>query len=71
MTENYIFESGMQRENINNGYLGIGQPSDVSGIVLFLMSDRAEKISGQDFLIDGGSYVENIGNGSHIAERNI
>ena len=34
--------------------LGEGQPEDVSGAVLFLLSDRARWITGTDFVIDGG-----------------
>ena len=58
MTENYLNESGMPRENIKTGYLGIGKPQDVSGMVLFLLSNRSEHISGQDFIIDGGYLIE-------------
>ena len=42
-------------ENVIEGHLlGIGQPEDISGIVLFLLSDRARWITGQDFVVDGG-----------------
>lgn len=34
--------------------LGYGQPQDVSGMVLFLLSDRARWITGTDFIVDGG-----------------
>lgn len=34
--------------------LGIGQPDDVSGAVLFLLSDRAKWITGTNIIIDGG-----------------
>ena len=34
--------------------LGFGEPADVSGVVLFLLSDRARWITGNDFLVDGG-----------------
>lgn len=34
--------------------LGIGQPEDVSGMVLFLLSDRAKWITGTNIIIDGG-----------------
>ena len=54
MTDNYLNDSGMLRENISTGYLGVGKPQDVSGMVLFLLSSCAESISGQDFVIDGG-----------------
>lgn len=42
-------------EEINkNHLLGIGKPSDVSGTVLFLLSDRANWITGTDIIVDGG-----------------
>ena len=34
--------------------LGFGKVTDVSGFVLFLLSDRARWITGNDFLVDGG-----------------
>lgn len=34
--------------------LGFGEASDVSGFVLFLLSERARWITGNDFLVDGG-----------------
>ena len=34
--------------------LGLGKPEDVSGFVLFLLSERARWITGKDFIVDGG-----------------
>lgn len=34
--------------------LGIGEPEDVSGVVLFLLSNRAKWITGTDVVVDGG-----------------
>ena len=34
--------------------LGLGKPEDVSGFVLFLLSERAHWITGKDFIVDGG-----------------
>ena len=34
--------------------LGAGEITDVSGAVLFLLSDRAKWITGTDFVVDGG-----------------
>lgn len=34
--------------------LGAGNPEDVSGMVLFLLSDRAKWITGTDVVVDGG-----------------
>lgn len=39
---------------IERHLLGIGETSDVSGMVLFLLSDRAKWITGEDFVVDGG-----------------
>lgn len=42
-------------EEVNrNHLLGIGKPEDVSGTVLFLLSDRAKWITGTDIVVDGG-----------------
>lgn len=37
-----------------NMVLGDGNPKDVSGVVLFLLSDRAKWITGTDVVVDGG-----------------
>ena len=37
-----------------NSLLGIGNPEDVSGMVLFLLSDRSKWITGTDIVVDGG-----------------
>jgi NAD(P)-dependent dehydrogenase (short-subunit alcohol dehydrogenase family) len=42
-------------ENVLHEYLlGIGTSEDVSGMVLFLLSNRARWITGADFVVDGG-----------------
>lgn len=42
-------------DNVLNEYLlGIGSPEDVSGMVLFLLSNRARWITGTNFVVDGG-----------------
>ena len=38
----------------NSSLLGYGNPDDVSGMVLFLLSDRAKWITGTDVIVDGG-----------------
>lgn len=45
----------LQEDMVADGHLlGIGQPSDVAGMVLFLLSSRAAWITGADFVVDGG-----------------
>lgn len=39
---------------INKHLLGTGKPSDVSGVVLFLLSDRSQWVTGTDIIVDGG-----------------
>ena len=34
--------------------LGIGNPEDVSGVILFLLTVRSKWITGEDFIVDGG-----------------
>lgn len=38
----------------NSTLLGYGNPEDISGVVLFLLSDRAKWITGTDVIVDGG-----------------
>lgn len=40
--------------------LGVGKPADVSGLILFLLSDRANLITGQNFLVDGGYLIGSV-----------
>ena len=40
--------------------LGVGEPEDVSGMVLFLLSDRARWITGEDFVVDGGYLLGGV-----------
>lgn len=37
-----------------NHILGIGKPEDVSGVVLFMLSDRSTWMTGTDIVVDGG-----------------
>lgn len=47
--------SEQEREKIVSKHLlGTCQPEDVAGMILFLLSDRAKKITGQNFYVDGG-----------------
>lgn len=54
MTENEKAETGVNQEIFDRHLLGLGHPADVTGMVMFLLSDRARWITGQDFVVDGG-----------------
>ncbi len=47
---------------VNNGYrevsypLGVGQPDDVASLVVFLLSEKAKWIAGQNYIVDCCSY---------------
>ena len=47
----------ISEDEISRYLLGIGTAEDVSGMILFLLSDRAGWITGQNFLIDGGYSI--------------
>ena len=61
MTRQYEKELGVPEKVIGRHLFGIGEPKDVAGMVLFLLSDRAEWITGQDFIVDGG-YIRGAWN---------
>ena len=52
MTDEYI-----NKEIVNRHLLGEGASEDISGIVLFLLSDRARWITGTNVIADGGFTV--------------
>lgn len=54
MLGNISYESEVTKEEIARYPLGLGKSTDISGIILFLLSDRAGWITGQDFALDGG-----------------
>lgn len=56
LTEHSIIKNGMKsyEEMLALHRLGIGKPEDVSGMVLFLLSDAARWITGTDIVVDGG-----------------
>ena len=37
-----------------NHLLGLAKPDDITGMVLFLLSDRAKWITGASMVVDGG-----------------
>ena len=47
---------GMIDQNFfkKNHLLGLAEPQDVTGMVLFLLSDRARWITGTSIAVDGG-----------------
>lgn len=54
MTDNYASEFGMHEKVKELLWLGEGGAGDVSGMAMFLLSDRAKWITGTDILVDGG-----------------
>lgn len=50
MTTGTLMDDNVANEHL----LGIGKPEDVSGMVLFLLSNRAKWITGANFIVDGG-----------------
>ena len=52
MTEKYPANDVIEKH-----LLGEGQPNDISGTVLFLLSDRARWITGTDVIVDGGYLI--------------
>ncbi|MCR5467579.1 MAG: SDR family oxidoreductase [Lachnospiraceae bacterium] len=54
MTGNYLDHMGQSSQEIEDGCFGKGNPEDVTGMVLFLLSNRARWITGVDFIVDGG-----------------
>ncbi|MBR1646145.1 MAG: SDR family oxidoreductase [Selenomonadaceae bacterium] len=44
-------------EILSRHLLGISSPFDVAGMILFLLSERAARITGQNFFVDGGYVV--------------
>lgn len=57
LTEKDFDERGVSEHIIDKHLLGLGKVEDISGITLYLLSDRARWITGQDFVVDGGYLV--------------
>lgn len=54
MTKRAVDDMGIPINSVGRHLFGIGTPQDVSCMALFLLSDRAHWITGQDFIVDGG-----------------
>ncbi|ORU01364.1 3-oxoacyl-(acyl-carrier protein) reductase [Anaerovibrio sp. JC8] len=54
MTRNEDENSALNKKFYDWHLLGIGEPEDVTGMVLFLLSERARWITGTDVVVDGG-----------------
>ncbi len=50
----------VSREIFSRHLLGLGNPDDVSSLALYLLSDCARWITGQDYVIDGGYLLGGI-----------
>ncbi len=57
LSEGYFENRGFSEKTIEKHLLGLGSVEDVSGMILYLLSDRAHWITGSDFVIDGGYLV--------------
>lgn len=57
MTQNEMYAATASEEIISRHLLGLGTARDVAGMILFLLSDRAAWITGQNFFVDGGYIV--------------
>lgn len=57
MATQHAEEFGVPKESSSAFILGEGTADKVSGMVLFLLSDRADWITGTDIVIDGGQLL--------------
>ena len=57
MMQNEMYAAAASEEMISRHLLGLGTARDVAGTILFLLSDRAAWITGQNFFVDGGYIV--------------
>ena len=56
MMQNELYAKASE-EMISRHLLGLGTAQDVAGMILFLLSDRASWITGQNIFVDGGYIV--------------
>jgi NAD(P)-dependent dehydrogenase (short-subunit alcohol dehydrogenase family) len=53
---NHLFENETHMAGFRNKYLlGEGSAKDISNMVLFLLSNNASWITGQNYFVDGGA----------------
>ena len=57
MMEKYSDSATQNDEMLARHLLGLGKPTDISQMVLFLLSDNSSWITGQTFFVDGGYIV--------------
>ncbi len=57
LTEGYFDHRGFSESVINKHILGLGEPEDISGMILYLLTERAKWITGADFIVDGGYLI--------------
>lgn len=57
LTKDDFGQKGISEGTIDKHLLGLGKVEDISGFALYLLSDRARWMTGQDFVVDGGYLV--------------